>query len=111
MKPDDIPASWFVASQVRLTKIRASGLVVRGEAECLGGAHIAQFWVLEKTTTGYKIVFAGRGDGFEVLPTSTNGHRDLELVLITQAGANVDDVKFQYSRGKYRISGHHVEHN
>jgi hypothetical protein len=107
----EIPASWFVASEIRLTTKRASGLVVRGEHQCLAGAHITQFWVLEKLETGYRVVFQGRGDGLSVLPTRTHGYRDLELVIITQAGAVIDDVALHFSKRGYIVSGHRIEHN
>jgi hypothetical protein len=106
----EIPASWFVASEIRLTQMGSSGLVVRGERACLGGAHIAQFWVLAKSAEGYRVVFQGRADGLAVLPTRTNGYRDLQLVIVTQAGAYVDYVKFRYSKGKYHVSRHRIEH-
>lgn len=105
-----IPASWFVASEVRLSRSRSSGLVIRGEHLCLGGAHISQFWVLAKSTAGYEIVFRGRADGLIVLPTRTNGYRDLQLIFITQAGAYVDYVNFHYKNGQYHKAGHHLEH-
>jgi hypothetical protein len=41
------------------------------------------------------MVFRGRGDGIAVLPARTNGHRDLQLLIVTQAGANVDEVTFR----------------
>jgi len=111
IRPSEIPASWFVASKIRLTN-SSTGLVVRGETRCLAGAHITQFWLLAKSETGaYRIVFRGRGDGFALLSTRTNGYRDLELIIVTQAGANVDAVKFRYSQGFYRVSGHHITHN
>jgi hypothetical protein len=105
-----IPASWFVASEVRLSRSRSSGLVIRGEHLCLGGAHISQFWVLAKSTAGYKIVFRGRADALRVLHTRTNGYRDLQLIIVTQAGAYVDYVNFHYKNGEYQKAGHHVEH-
>lgn len=73
-------------------------------------AHIAQFWVLAKSANGYRIVFRGRGDGFEVLPTRTDGYRDLKLMIVTQAGAYVENVILQYSNGIYRVSKHRVWH-
>lgn len=107
---DQIPSSWFVASELRLSPTASSGLVVRGEHPCLGGAHIAQFWVLAKTATGYNIVFRGRADGLSVLSTRKNGYRDLQLIIVTQAGAYVDDVNFRYGNGRYEMAGHHHEH-
>jgi hypothetical protein len=107
----EIPASWFVASEIRLTRVSSSGLVIRGEHACLGGAHIAQFWVLAKSTARYEVVFRGRADALIILPTRTNGFRDLQLVFVTQAGANVDSVTLRYSKGEYHVSGHRIEHN
>lgn len=108
---DKIPASWFVASAIRLSRSPASGLVLRGEHPCLGGAHIAQFWVLEKSMTGYNVVFRARADGLRVLPTRTEGYRDLQLTFVTQAGAYVDHVNFRYRNGQYHKGGHHLEHS
>ncbi|HYM78641.1 MAG TPA: hypothetical protein VE377_21910 [Candidatus Dormibacteraeota bacterium] len=106
----DIPASWFVASEIRLSRTSSSDLIVRGEQQCLGGAHIAQFWVLAKSSTGYRIVFRGRADGLSVLPKHSNGYRDLQLVIVTQAGAYVDYVNFRYVKGEYHTAGHRMEH-
>src|SRR5689334_20424638 len=64
---DKIPASWFAASEIRLTNSPRSGLILRGEHPCLGGAHIAQFWVLAKSTIRYEVVFRGRADALRVL--------------------------------------------
>jgi len=111
LEPSAIPASWFVASKIRLTRKPASGLIVRGEYLCLGGAHITQFWVLAKSATGYKIVFRGRADALSVLPNRTDGYRDLQLVIITQAGRYVDYVTFHFAKGMYVLSGHRVEHH
>jgi hypothetical protein len=107
---DKIPPSWFVASEIRLSHSPSSGLVVRGEHPCLGGAHISQFWVLAKSSTGYEIVFRGRADALSVLPTRTNGYRDLQLIIVTQAGAYVDNVNFRYRDGQYHRAGHRLEH-
>ena len=65
---------------------------------------------MAKRTTGYDIVFEGRADALSVLPTRTNGYRDLQLVIVTQAGAYVDDVNFRYMDGHYQKAGHHLEH-
>jgi hypothetical protein len=107
---DRIPASWFVASEIRLSRSPSSGLIVRGENPCLGGAHISQFWVLAKSPTGYEIVFRGRADALTVLPTRTNGYRDLQLTIVTQAGAYIDNVSFRYRNGQYHEAVHHLEH-
>ncbi len=106
----EIPATWFAGSEIRLSRVPGSGLVVRGENTCLSGAHIVQFWILAKSAATYKVVFAGRADALEVLPTRSNGYRDLQLVFITQAGVYVDYVNLRYSDGAYHKSGHRLTH-
>jgi hypothetical protein len=104
----DIPASWFSAAQVNVSGSPQSGLVVRGNG-CFLGAHITQFWVLAKTPTGYRSVFAARGDGISVLPTSTHGYRDLQLVFVMATGKEIQRVRLQYSKGAYQVVGRKVE--
>ena len=101
----DIPASWFVASEIELHRGLSSGLVVRGEHGCLLGAHITQFWVLANSGAEYRVVFSGRADGLDVLPTRTNGFRDLQLVFVMDHGASIQYVKFRYSASTYQVSG------
>ena len=106
----EIPATWFVASEFRLRRTRGSGLVVRGERPCFLGAHIVQFWVLASSAAAYTVLFTGRADALVVLPTRSNGYRDLQLVFVSQAGRYVDYVKLRYSNGAYRESGHRLKH-
>jgi len=105
IRVEDIPASWFVASELQLSRAGQPGLIVRGENRCLWGAHIVQFWVLAKSATRHNVVLGGRADGLEVLPTYTNGYRDLQLVLLMRAGATTEYVRFRYSGGEYHASG------
>jgi hypothetical protein len=106
----EIPPSWFVASQIRLRRTGSYGLVVRGTIRCLYGAHIASFWVLEKSTDGCRVVFQGKADALSFLPTYTNDYRDLQLGLISEAGASVDHVNLRYLTGRYQVSGQCVGH-
>ena len=107
MKVNEIPADWFTASELEL-KPGVTGLIVRGEGQCLRGAHITQFWVLVPSASLWRLVFSGRGDSLNVLKTRTNHVRDLHLVLMMGAGRTVEYVKFRYSRGKYRKMGTRV---
>lgn len=106
----DVPASWFLGSQFELSKGRTSGLIVRAEHGCLLGAHITQFWVLAKSQAGYQSVFTGRADALSVLRHRTNGYRDVQLIFVMKAGAEIQYVTFQYSDGAYRLSGRRTEH-
>lgn len=107
----DIPESWFVASQLTLKKGESPGLVVQTKNACFYGAHIGPFWLLEGSQAGYRLAFAGRADGFEVLRHHTNGYPDIELVFFFEAGKFLEYSKFCYEDGKYRFCGKRTERN
>ncbi len=109
-KLSDIPASWFVGSQVDV-RHDVSALVVRGEGECLQGAHITQFWLLTQSARGWRIAFTGRADGLNVLNTHTNGYRDLRLVHVQDAGRAIEYVRFHFSKDRYREGSRRVVQN
>jgi hypothetical protein len=110
IKVSEIPASWFVGSQIELRGLRSSGLVVRGEHGCFWGAHITQFWLLSKAGTNYHVVFTGRADGFCILSKRTNGYPDLQLIFVGKAGAEITSVTFEYGIGGYTESDRKTEH-
>jgi len=101
----EIPAAWFVASEIRLGRLPGSGLIVRSEWACFWGAHVVQFWVIARSAAVYKVLLTTRADALDVLPTCTNGYRDLQLVFLEQAGRYIDYVKLRYSNGTYHKSG------
>lgn len=72
----EIPAKWFVASQVTL---RDEYTLVKADNACLWGADIGPFWVFRQTSNGYELVVTDRALGLELLPTRTNGYRDIEV--------------------------------
>lgn len=110
IKVSEIPASWFVGSQVELSGLRSSGLVVRAEHGCFWGAHITQFWLLSKAGTHYHVVFTGRADAFRILSKRTNGYPDLQLIFVKKAGAEITYVTFEYGIGEYTESDSKTEH-
>lgn len=104
-----IPGSWFLASEIRLTGTAGSGLVVRGEGACFEGAHIVQFWVLEKLPNGYRVVLAGRADALSILPSVWNGHREIQFVFITGAGRSSEYVTMHFKQGQYVVAGRRID--
>jgi hypothetical protein len=105
----DIPTSWFVGSKIALNNDNSSGRVVRGEHSCLLGAHITQFWALAKSAGGYRSLLTGRADGLKLLSHRTNGYRDVQLVFVMKAGAEIAYVTYQYVNGSYRFSRRRIE--
>jgi hypothetical protein len=105
----EIPATWFVASAVRLSQVPDSGLVVRAENACLYGAHIVPFWVLAKRSATYKVALVDRADALDVLGSRTNGYRNIQLFFFS--GADLDYLKFCYRDGEYRGCGRRSVHH
>jgi hypothetical protein len=111
MQPDQVPASWFVASEIHLDGSVEKDLVVQGRDlhltpapnRCLMGANVAPFWVLRKTRTGYSLVLSVAAHDLGVLETRSKGFRDIEAFAMTavtgfSATYEFDGEKYQVSR-------------
>lgn len=75
-KPDELPESWLLASEIHLDEGSETDLIVIGR---WGGSHTAPFWAFRKLATGYHLVLAGGGDSLEVLDTRWNGFREIAI--------------------------------
>ena len=81
--PDEIPASWFVASEINLKDDNMSDLIVMAAAPRLLGANIVPFWIFRGTTQGHELVLTVSALSLEVLDTKTNGYRDIRTGAAT----------------------------
>lgn len=86
---DDIPETWFIASEVHLSDSDEVGLVVMPRASegspggaCLLNAHTMPFWILLKSGRAYTIVLEDNVLVLRVLSTVSHGHRDIETTAI-----------------------------
>ncbi len=115
LSPKELPANWFVASEIHLDGANESDLVVlpsvrlpgtpEGEIStnsCLSGANTAQMWVLRKTQPGFKLVLSQIGLGMSVLATRTNGLRDIEVGAAV--GGYIDSVDNKFDGDSYKIA-------
>ncbi|HVF55387.1 MAG TPA: hypothetical protein VM934_04505 [Pyrinomonadaceae bacterium] len=73
----EIPASWFVASNIHLNADKLPDLIVKPENACLFGANIGPFWVFRNTGRGYALALRVDTLGLEVLPARTRGYRNI----------------------------------
>lgn len=105
-KLKEIPAKWFVASEVSLKDDEPSGLVVKAENACLWGANIGPFWVFRRATEGYELVLNESALGLELLSTRTNGYRDIRLLASTAVVVLTRDYKF--TNDKYALASKQV---
>jgi hypothetical protein len=114
LRLEELPANWFIASEIHLAGSNERDLVVTaneygpepaaGELPpygCLTGASTTHFWVLRKTSGGFSLVLSQMALGLTVLHGRTNGLRDI------QVGANIG--ASYYSTIDYRFDGHSYE--
>ncbi len=107
--PDDIPGTWFVASEIHLRTSNQFNLVVmpRQTSEspsanrCLFHAHSIPFWILIKRGTGYTIVLEANVQVLRVLRTTSHEYRNIET---TSSNLN-EDTKwlYQFDGHKYAL--------
>jgi hypothetical protein len=115
LSPKELPANWFVASEIHLDGQNETDLVVlpggrlpdtpAGEISpnaCFLGANTAQMWVLGKTQHGFRLVLSQIGLGMSVLATRTNGLRDIEVGAAV--GGYYDSIDYKFDGESYKIA-------
>src|SRR5208282_1683510 len=103
----NISASWFEAAQVHLNGPEEIGLLVKAKDGCLFGANIGPFWVFRKTQHGYELLLDVDALGVELLPSRTQGHKDISAGAV--AGGKAVSVFYKFDGRKYQESGSKVE--
>ena len=98
--PDDMPASWFAASRVRLNDDDLPDLVVMAANPRLWGANIVPFWVFRSTPRGHELVLKVMTLGLEILRTKTNGYRDIRTTEV--AAGKVTNTVYSFDGAEYQ---------
>src|ERR1043165_648908 len=96
----DIPASWFVASEIDLNNDRLPDLIITAKNPCLFGANINPFWVFSNSPRGHRLVLNVSTLGLDVLKTKSNGYRDIRVQAAT--ATTLHTTIFKYDGRKYR---------
>ena len=116
LSPKELPADWFVASEVHLDGPDETDLVVLpggrlpntapGEISqnaCLVGANTAQMWVLRNVRNHFILVLSQIALGLEILQTRTNGLRDIQVGAVV--GIDYDDsIDYKFDGQTYKIA-------
>jgi hypothetical protein len=110
MTPEQVPASWFVGSEIHLDGPEHADLVVQpalmtGESSppyntCLHGAHVAPFWVIRNTEAKHELVLEVSADAVMVLDSRTKGYRDIEE--FTTSATTIMSTMFRFDGEKYQ---------
>jgi hypothetical protein len=115
LKPEDLRADWFVASEIHLDGPNERDVIVLagdrlpdtppGEPSqnaCLMGANTAQFWVLRETASGFVLVLSEPAHDLEVLRTRTKGFRDVRLSAATARSMTI--LTYRFNGRSYEIA-------
>ena len=81
--PVEIPASWFVASEIRLAGPDEDDFVILPKNQCMNGVNVGPFWLVKKVHDDYQVILSTGGHDLNVLPHRHNGHRDVEVLSAT----------------------------
>ncbi len=102
LTPEQVPASWFVASEIHLDGHSKADLIVRptdliqsqSTNRCLFGAHAVPFWVVGNTDGKYQLFINTLADGLRVLSSRTNRYRDIQIWSLTAVTLTTSTLKF-----------------
>jgi hypothetical protein len=98
----EIPASWFVASFVKLSNDHDAELLVTSNNSCLNGANVAPFWIFRKQGARYELILKATGLVLDLLDTRTNHYRDIRL---TSLSANMEYISlYKFNGNSYAKS-------
>lgn len=115
---EDIPAIWFVASEVHLRGTEEVDLVVQPRDltatspdkptsnACLVYAHTVPFWVLRKTADGCVLVLEESTQVLRILDNRSQGYRDIESSLSTTLGHT--KLLFKFDGQRYKLFRKHT---
>ena len=102
---EQLPSSWFIASEIHLDGPNELDLVVLpnlasepqrhpGPALCFLGANTGQFWIIRKMPSGYQLVLSLFTHALTVLDSRSNRLRDIEAVTVSVDGETTSLFKF-----------------
>jgi hypothetical protein len=113
---DDVPALWFVASEIHLDGPEEIELIVQpnlpkiGTDElphhqafgCVLGANVGPFWVLGNINGRYGLLLATYALGLEVLDSRSNFYRDIQATAAT--AGTLTTVLYKMSVAQYQVA-------
>lgn len=98
--PENLPASWFSASEIALRSPGERDLIVAAEGP-LVGANVDTFWVFIYSGNGYTLVLTIPALGLSVKNSRTNGYRDIEAAAAT--AVKITTASFRFDGQEYKI--------
>lgn len=110
---EQVPASWFVGSEIHLSGPGETDLVVQPADmtrespppynTCLFGAHVVPFWVIRENPSGrYSLLLETYAVGLDVLDSRTNGYRDIQTEDTT--AVTYTTILYQMAVAQYQLA-------
>jgi hypothetical protein len=119
MTSEQVPASWFAASEIHLAGPEEVDLIVQPDlpkivsheippetakaANCLLGANVGRFWVMRKNPSGrYSLLLATVALGLEVLDSRANFYRNIRTGASTAVTSTT--ILYKMYAGQYQLA-------
>jgi hypothetical protein len=98
---DEMPASWFLASEIHLDGPTETDIIVKG----VGGLrlpHAALFWVFRTRLGRHELILKTGGDALAALNTRRNGYREIRVDSNTARATTLTIYEFDGQRYQAR---------
>jgi hypothetical protein len=96
-KSKEIPANWFIATQISLKDDAPPALLVRGDNSCLSNGSSGPFWIFRQVGSDYQLVLNDTATNMMLLPMPDEGYRDIECSSELPGVRVVREFKFNSS--------------
>jgi hypothetical protein len=100
LQADQLPASWFAASQIHLDGPNERDFVVIGKG-MLQGANLTTFWIFAERPKGLKLVLTLPAHDLSINSARTNGYRNIQAVMMT--AGRVSTAALRFDGREYRV--------
>jgi hypothetical protein len=90
---DQLPVSWFVASEVHLDGPEKKDLVVIGKG-LLQGANVTTFWVFAQSPNGLRLVLTLPAHDLSIEHGRTNGYKNIRMMVATAGRISTATLRF-----------------
>jgi hypothetical protein len=100
LQADQLPVSWFAASEVHLDGPNERDLVVIGKG-MLQGANATTFWIFVRRPQGLKLVLTLPAHDLSIEPSRTNGYRNIQATMMT--AGRVSTAALRFDGEEYRV--------
>lgn len=100
LQADQLPRSWFAASEIHLDGPDEGDLVVIGKG-LLQGANVTTFWVFAQRPQGLTLVLTVPAHDLSIKPAQTNGYRNIQAMMMT--AGRISTATLRFNGKEYRV--------